>query len=118
MRKLNLLIGAVTGLFGGLLLGNKKLRQELKGTKDPKVAAKILGKELQRGGKEVAKEAKQWYESPETQRGLKRFKHYLLRQWRGVEKKAGHVAQEATDVAKKKANEAYDRAKEYAANKW
>lgn len=118
MRKLNLFLGAVGGFLGGLLLSNKKLRRELRETKDPQVAAKILGKELQRGSKEVAKEAKEWFESPETQRGLKRFKHYLLKQWKGVEKEAGHVAHEAADAAKRKAVDAYDRAKEFTGRKW
>ena len=107
MRKFNLLVGTIGGLFGGLLLSNRKLRKDLMTSKDPKLAAKLLGKELQRGGKEVAKEAKEWLESEHTQKGFRRLKHYFLKQWKGMEKEARHVAQETTE-----------RAKEYAGKKW
>jgi len=108
MRKLNFLIGTLGGMFGGLLLSNKKLRK----AEDPQHAAKIIGKELQSKGKEVAKEAKQWYESDKTQRGLKKWKRYFGKQWQGISHEAEHIAANAAKTAKSKAEEAYEKAKE------
>ena len=112
MRKLNFLIGTLGGMFGGLLLSNKKLRTDLRKAEDPQHAAKIIGKELQSKGKEVAKEAKQWYESDKTQRGLKKWKRYFGKQWQGISHEAEHIAANAAKTAKSKAEEAYEKAKE------
>jgi len=112
MKKLNFLIGAIGGMFGGLLLSNKKLRTDLKKVDDPKEAAKIIGKEIQRGGKEVAKEAKQWFESEKTQKGIRSWKRFMGKKWEGITTEAEHIAADAAKTAKVKAGEAYDKAKE------
>jgi hypothetical protein len=100
MKKLNFLVGTVSGLFGGLLLSNKKLRNKLKNAEDPKEAAKIIGNEMKRSGKDVAKEAKEWVESDDVQKGFKKAKKYLC-------KKLGEVGTET----KKKTKSAYKKAK-------
>jgi hypothetical protein len=112
MRKLNFLLGALGGIFGGLLLTNKKLRKDLRTAEDPSEAAKILGKELHRGGKEMAKEAKLWLESEKTQKGIKKWKHYLGKQWQGISHEAEHIAASAAKSAKHKAEDAYEKARE------
>ena len=112
VKKLNFLLGALGGLFGGLLISNRKLRQDLRDAKDPQHAAKILGKELHRGGKEVAKEAKEWYESDYTQRNVKKAKRYLWNKWGEVKKEAEHVSGDAMDAAKKTAASAYEKARD------
>ena len=102
MRKFNFLVGALGGLFGGMLMSNKKLRHKLQKTDDPKEAAKMIGKEVQRSGKEVAHEAKDWLESPEVQKGWKKAKKYMT-------KKLGEASKEAqkqTKTAYKKAKKA------------
>ncbi|MEK7136656.1 MAG: hypothetical protein AAB853_00055 [Patescibacteria group bacterium] len=112
MKKLNFLLGALGGLFGGLLISNRKLRQDLRDAKDPSSAAKMLGKELHRGGREVAKEAKQWLESDDTQRNLRKAKRYMWHKWSNVKKEAESLGEDAMDAAKKTAANAYEKAKD------
>lgn len=92
MRKLNFLIGAASGLFGGLLLSNKKLRTKLREAKDPTHAAKILGEEFKRSGKEIAQETKQWVKSDDVQ-------HWWTRMKKGIKKKCHALQEDALDLA-------------------
>ena len=61
---------------------------------------------------QVAKEAKQWLESEETQRGLKRLKRTFLHHWKNFTKEAKHVAEDAAGEAKHRAAHAYEHARE------
>lgn len=102
MRKFNFLVGTLSGLFGGLLLSNKKLRKKLKEAEDPKEAARIIGKEMQRSGKDVAIEAKEWVESDDVQKGIKRAKKFLTKKLGEVGSDAKKKAKTACKKAKKK----------------
>ena len=98
MRKINFVIGALSGLVGGLILTNKQLRDRLKNAEDPAEAAKILGKEVQKSGKQVAKEAKAWFESEEVQNRWTLMKKYMKQK---VENAAGEAEIVARDITKK-----------------
>lgn len=78
MRKLHLLVGALGGTLAGYLLSNKTLRKKLSIAKDPQAAAKILGAEISRSGKEVAHEIRQWVESDDVRHHLAKGKTALL----------------------------------------
>ena len=98
MRKINFVVGALSGLVGGLLLTNKQLRDRLKEAEDPSEAAKILGKEMQRSGKQVAKEAKEWFERDDVQDRWTLMKKYMKQK---AEDAAGEAEIFAKDVTKK-----------------
>lgn len=100
MRNLKFLLGAVGGLFGGMLLSNKNLRKKLKEADDPTEAAKILGHEVHRSGKELAKEAKDWATSEETQERWQKMKKNITKQYNNLEEQAENIATEAVDKAK------------------
>src|SRR3989344_1418814 len=106
MRSLKFLIGAVGGLFGGMLLTNKHLRKKLRDARDPKEAAKIFGHEVQRGGKELAKEAKEWAGSDETQKRWKEMKKNLTKSCHTLQEEAEEIATEAVTKAKENLPEA------------
>ena len=76
MRKFSLLLGALGGAMAGYILSNDKLRQELSKAKSPESAARALGKHLQKDGKKIAHEVKQFAESDDVQRNLKKAKAF------------------------------------------
>ena len=95
MRKLNFLVGAVSGLFGGLLLSNKKLRSKLKKAEDAGDAARILGEEMKKSGKEIAKETKKWVQSDEAKSWWKKMKFDCKDHLPDVTKKAKKAIKKA-----------------------
>jgi len=101
MRKINFVIGALSGLVGGLILTNKQLRDRLKDAEDPAEAAKILGKEMQKSGKQVAKEAKAWFESGEVQDRWTLMKKYMKQKAEDAADEAGILAKDISRKAKK-----------------
>lgn len=106
MRKFNFIIGALSGVFGGMLMSNKKLRQKLKEADDPKEAARIIGKEMQHSGKQVAQETQDFVRSEEFQSWWKKTKKNLSKQCKNLQEKAGSIAcdasQKAQNTVKKK----------------
>jgi len=125
MRKLNFLIGAASGLFGGILLSNKKLRNKLKKADDPGHAAKIFGDEMKRGGKEFAKEAKEWANSKEVQGFWKKMKRGAKKKCKSLQGEAGDIASRAMDKTKeclpgvsKKAKKVVGKAKKKVRKVW
>jgi len=62
--------------MAGYLLSNKKLRGELSKAKDAESAAKLLGKHLQRDGRQIAKQVKEFVESEDVQRNIKKAKDF------------------------------------------
>ena len=101
MRKFNFLVGAASGLIGGLLLRNKQLRKKLSEADDPGDAAKILGEEVQRSGKQVMKEAKHWIESEGVQDRWGLMKKYMKKKMDEAKEGASIVAHDAKKKAKK-----------------
>jgi ribosomal protein L17 len=76
MKKFSLLLGTLGGAMAGYLLSNKKLRDDLVNAKDPEAAAKLLGSHLQRDGKNLAKQVREFVESDDVQTNLKRAKAF------------------------------------------
>jgi len=100
MRSLKFLLGAIGGLLGGMLLTNKNLRKKLKDAEDPKDAAKILGQEMHRGGKELAKEAKEWAKSDEAKKQWNAVRKNVTKGYRHIQDEAEQIATEAVDKVK------------------
>lgn len=102
MKKFSLLLGAMGGALAGYLLSNDKLRTDLKKTKDPEAAAKLLGKHLQSDGAKIAKEVKQFVESDDVQKNLKKARKFATEKL----KEAKSSMKEIVKQGKKEANKA------------
>ena len=76
MKKISLLVSTLGGAMGGYLLSNKKLRDELSNAKDAEAAAKSLGKHLQRDGKKIAQQVREFVESDEVQSNIGKAKKF------------------------------------------
>jgi hypothetical protein len=118
MRKFNFLLGAISGLFGGILVGNKHLRQRLADAKDAKSAAKIFGEELKKGGKEFAKETKEWARREEVQSWWRKMKKGAMKNFHKLENRAEKAAADATEKTKDVAGKAYEKAKDEIRKAW
>lgn len=114
MKKLSLLVGTLGGAMAGYLFSNKKLRDELADAKDPEAAAKLLGEHLQRDGKKLAKQVRDFVESDEVQTNLIKAKKYAHQKALEAKaeleamvskeaKRAGAAAERGVRKAKKKA---------------
>jgi len=77
MRKLSLLLGTLGGAMAGYVFSNKQLRDELGKAKDAEAAGKILAKHLQKDGKLVGKEVKEFVQSDAVQDNLSKAKEYV-----------------------------------------
>jgi len=76
MKKLSLLVGTLGGAMAGYLFSNKTLREQLSKTKDAEEAAKILGKHLQKDGKKLAGQVREFVDSDEVQQNVTKAKKY------------------------------------------
>jgi len=81
MRKLSLLLGTLGGAFAGYLFSNKKLREALAKAKDPEQAAKTLGQHLQKDGKQLARQVREFVESDEVQQNLGKAKEFAKKKF-------------------------------------
>jgi hypothetical protein len=106
MRKLNFIIGALSGLCGGILLSNKKLRKKLQEAKDTSEAARIIGNEMHKSGKEAIEDAREFIQRPEVKKWLRKMKKNVGRQYKTLQEEAEHIASDAAKIAQKKAKEA------------
>lgn len=86
MKKLSLLIGTLGGAVAGYVFSNSRLRDELAGADDAEEAARILGKHLQRDGKKVGDQVRDFLESPDVQKNVKKAKAFVQRSIRGMQK--------------------------------
>src|SRR3989338_7508840 len=77
MKKLSLLLGTLGGALAGYVFSNTNLREELSKAKDADAAGKILAKHLQRDGKQIGREVKQFVQSDVVQNNVKKAKHYV-----------------------------------------
>ena len=111
MRNLKFLIGALGGAFGGYMLSNKKLRKQLSEAKDANEAAKILGKEIQKSGKGVAKDIREWIDSEEFQQKFDLAKGYLSGKGELLKKEVTKSVKKVGKTAKKKVNATYRKAR-------
>ncbi len=92
MRKFSLLLGALGGMFAGYLFSNKRLREELARAQDPEAAARLLGRHLQRDGKNLARH-------DEVQRNIKKAKKYALEKVEDAKRELGKIVSKAEEGA-------------------
>lgn len=76
----------MSGALAGYLLSNDKLRGELKKAKTPEQAAKVFGKHLQSDGTKIAKEVKEFVESDDVQKNLKKAKKFAQEKFQDAKK--------------------------------
>lgn len=86
MKKLSLLIGALGGAVAGYVFSNARLRDELTGARTAEDAARILGKHLQRDGKKVGDQVRDFLESPDVQKNVEKAKTFVQRSIHGMQK--------------------------------
>ena len=111
MKKLSLLVSTLGGAMGGYLLSNKKLREELIKSKDAEGAAKALGKHLQRDGKKIAVQMKEFVESEEVQSNITKAKKYTKGKADEAKKELTRLADCGTSKAKTGAKKTAAKAK-------
>jgi len=92
MKKISLLLSTLGGAMSGYLLSNKKLREELMKAKDPEAAARALGKHLQKDGKKIAEQMREFVESEEVQSNITKAKQF-------TKNKADEAKKELTQLA-------------------
>lgn len=110
MRKFGLLVGALGGAMAGYVFSNAKLREELADAKDAEAAGKILAKHLQKDGKQLGTHVKQFVQSDDVQKNVKKAKTYAKKyfaeanaQMKEVMKKNNPFKGKKKAAAKKKA---------------
>lgn len=111
MKKLSLLLGTLGGAMAGYLLSNKKLREQLSEAKDAEEAAKLLGKHLQRDGKKLAKQVKEFVETEEVQAHVRKAKGYAKEKVDEATEELKALAGAGKKCAKKAAKKGTARAK-------
>ena len=105
MKKFSLLLGTLGGAMAGYILSNEKLRKKMADAPNAEAMAKMLGEELAKDGKKVAKEVKGFVESDEVQKNLHKAKIY-------ASKKLGVAQNELEKLMKKGAKQAKSYAKQ------
>lgn len=109
MRKFSLLLGTLGGALAGYILSNDRLRHRMANAPNAEAMAKMLGEQLTKDGKKVAKEVKTFVESDDVQRNLKKAKAFAT-------KKLGVAQKELEKYARKGIKEASRYAKKGARN--
>ncbi|MSR87026.1 hypothetical protein EXS70_02530 [Candidatus Peribacteria bacterium] len=105
MKKFSLLLGTLGGAMAGYILSNEKLRKQMSEAPNAEAMAKMLGEQLTKDGKKVAKEVKSFVESDDVQKNLKKAKAF-------ASKKLGVAQHELEKYAKKGMKEAKKYAKQ------
>ena len=111
MKKLSLLVGTLGGAFAGYLFSNKKLRDQLSKAKDPEEAAKLLGKHLQRDGKRLAAQAREFIDSEEVQKNVGKAKKFASAKAKETQQELNKMIGKTTKAAKKKVSKGKAAAK-------
>ena len=104
MKKFSLLLGTLGGALAGYILSNEKLRNQMAKAPNAEAMAKMLGEQLTKDGKKVAKEVKVFVESEDVQKNLKKARAF-------ASKKLGVAQKELEKYAKKGMKEAKRYAK-------
>ncbi len=100
MKKLSLLLGAMSGAMAGYLFSNKKLRDDIMMAKDPEAAAKMLGKHLQHDGKQFASQVQDFVKSDEVQKKLHQAQKYAKKKTDQATKELKKLMKMGTKSAK------------------
>ena len=106
MRKLPLLLGTLGGAMAGYLFSNKKLRDQLSGSKNAEEAGKILAEHLQKDGKQIGAEVQKFVQSEIVQDNLgkaKKMAEKYAKRWKGDVSSYMKSGKKAAKSAMKKA---------------
>ena len=117
MKKLSLLVGTLGGAMAGYVLSNKTLREQLSKTKDAEAAAKLLGKHLQKDGKKIAGQVREFVESEDVQKNVTKAKQFTNKKVKEAKKELNAMVDTGKKTAKKKAKTAVTKAKKSVAKK-
>ncbi len=105
MKKFSLLLGTLGGAVAGYILSNEKLRKDMVKAPNAEAMARLLGEELTKDGKKIAKEVKGFVESEDVQKNLKKATAYASKKLgvaqKGLEKLVKKGAREAGKYARK-----------------
>ena len=104
MKKFSLILGTLGGAMAGYILSNEKLRKQMAAAPNAEAMAKMLGEQLTKDSKKVAKEVKIFVESDDVQKNLHKAKAY-------ASKKLGVAQKELEKLVKKGAKQAGKYAK-------
>lgn len=116
MKKLSLLIGTLGGAVAGYVFSNARLRDELTEAKNAEDAARILGKHLQRDGKKVGDQVRDFLESPDVQKNVEKAKAFVQRSLRSMQKEVTRVAKKSEARVERVARKTAKKAKKNAKN--
>ena len=105
MRKFSLLLGTLGGALAGYILSNDKLRQKMVDAPNAEAMAKMLGQQLTKDGKKIAKEVKVFVESDDVQKNLKKAKVFASRKLGVAQKKLEGMMKKGAKEARKYAKQ-------------
>ncbi len=111
MKKLSLLLGTLGGATAGYLFSNKKLREQIANAKDAEEAARVLGQHLEKDGKKLAKQMKEFIESEEVQKNVTKAKKYAKKTVDDAKKELDTALKSGTKKAKTAAKRKVKNAK-------
>lgn len=103
--------------MAGYLLSNKKLREELSNAKDTEAAAKLLGKHLQKDGKKLAGQVREFVESDDVQKNITKAKKYASSKVDEAKKEMKKMVKKGATKAKATAKKTVAKAKTTAKKK-
>ena len=111
MRKFSLLLGTLGGALAGYILSNEKLRKQMADAPNAEAMAKMLGQQLTKDGKKVAKEVQTFVESDDVQKNLKKAKAFASKKLGVAQKELEKYAKKGMRQAKKYAKKGMKEAK-------
>ena len=111
MRKFSLLLGTLGGALAGYILSNEKLRKKMADAPNAEAMAKMLGEQLTKDGKKVAKEVKGFVESEDVQKNLRKAKAFASKKLGVAQKELEKYAKKGYKEARKYANKGLKQVK-------
>ena len=111
MRKFSLLLGTLGGALAGYILSNEKLRKQMADAPNAEAMAKMLGQQLTKDGKKVAKEVQTFVESDDVQKNLKKAKAFASKKLGVAQKELEKYAKKGMRQAKRYAKKGMKEAK-------
>lgn len=116
MKKLSLLIGTLGGAVAGYVFSNARLRDEISRAKNAEDAARILGKHLQRDGKKVGDQVRDFLESPDVQKNVEKAKAFVQRSINTMQKEVTHAVKKGEVRARRTARKTAKKVQKTAKN--
>ncbi len=112
MKKFSLLLGTLGGALAGYILSNDKLRKQMADAPNAEAMAKMLGEQLSKDGKKIAKEVKTFVESDDVQENLGKAKAYASKKLGVAQKELEKLVKKGTKQARSMAKKGAKKVKE------